>query len=155
MNVVIVGGGTAGWMTTAALCKTFSDWDITIIEGGESIGVGESTTPHINQYLKYMEIDDETFLREARATYKSSTVLNYCKLDSNFIKYFLDTTPTKEGKYTPGTHIPIFKYKGIPKNIDYAFLGAWNFKDEIFKKEKSFIKRGGKFITHVPNPKIL
>ena len=48
MNVVIVGGGTAGWMTTAALCKTFSDWDITIIEGGESIGVGESTTPHIN-----------------------------------------------------------------------------------------------------------
>ena len=89
------------------------------------------------------------------ATYKSSTVLNYCKLDSNFIKYFLDTTPTKEGKYTPGTHIPIFKYKGIPKNIDYAFLGAWNFKDEIFKKEKSFIKRGGKFITHVPNPKIL
>ncbi len=89
------------------------------------------------------------------ATYKSSTVLNYCKLNSNFIEYFLDTTPTKKGKYTPGTHIPIFKYKGIPKNIDYAFLGAWNFKDEIFKKEKSFIKRGGKFITHVPNPKIL
>ena len=73
MNVVIVGGGTAGWMTTAALCKTFGDWNITIIEGGESIGVGESTTPHINQYLKYMEIDDETFLREARATYKSSS----------------------------------------------------------------------------------
>ena len=89
------------------------------------------------------------------ATYKSSTVLNYCKIDTNFIKYFLDTTPTKKGKYTPGTHIPIFKYKGIPKNIDYAFLGAWNFKDEIFKKEKNFIKRGGKFITHVPNPKII
>ena len=44
MNVVIVGGGTAGWMTTAALCKTFSDWDITIIEGGESIGVAVSYT---------------------------------------------------------------------------------------------------------------
>ena len=73
MNVVIVGGGTAGWMTTAALCKTFGDWDITIIEGGESIGVGESTTPHINQYLKYMEIDDKTFLQEAKATYKSSS----------------------------------------------------------------------------------
>ncbi len=89
------------------------------------------------------------------ATYKSSTVLNYCKINTNFIKYFLDTTPTKMGKYTPGTHIPILKYKGIPKNIDYAFLGAWNFKDEIFKKEKNFIKRGGKFITHVPNPKII
>ena len=89
------------------------------------------------------------------ATYKSSTVLNFCKIDKKFIKYFLDTTPTKAGKFTPGTHIPIKKYNGIPSNVDYAFLGAWNFKDEIFKKEKKFINRGGKFITHVPSPKIL
>ena len=89
------------------------------------------------------------------ATYKSSTVLNYCKINKKYIKYFLDTTPTKMGKYTPGSHIPIIKYNGIPENVDYAFLGAWNFKDEIFKKEKKFIKRGGKFITHVPFPKIL
>ena len=45
MNVVIVGGGTAGWMTTAALCKTFGDWNITIIEGGESIGCLLYTSP--------------------------------------------------------------------------------------------------------------
>jgi len=89
------------------------------------------------------------------ATYKSSTVLNYCKINIKYIKYFLDTTPTKMGKYTPGSHIPIIKYNGIPENVDYAFLGAWNFKDEIFKKEKKFIRRGGKFITHVPFPKIL
>ena len=89
------------------------------------------------------------------ATYKSSTVLNFCKIDKKFIKYFLDTTPTKAGKFTPGTHILIRKYKGIPSNVDYAFLGAWNFKDEIFKKEKKFINRGGRFITHVPSPKIL
>ena len=89
------------------------------------------------------------------ATYKSSTVLNFCKIDKKFIKYFLDTTPTKAGKFTPGTHIPIKKYNGIPSNVDYAFLGAWNFKDEIFKKEKKFINRGGRFITHVPSPKIL
>ena len=55
MNVVIVGGGTAGWMTTAALCKTFGDWDITIIEGGESIGVGESTTPVSYTHLRAHE----------------------------------------------------------------------------------------------------
>ena len=40
-------------------------------------------------------------------------------------------------------------------NVDYIFLGAWNFKDEIFKKEKKFLKKGGKFITHVPFPKII
>jgi methylation protein EvaC len=89
------------------------------------------------------------------ATYKSSTILNYCKLTNKYIDYFLDTTPTKVGKFTPGTHIPIFKYKGIPDNVNYAYLGAWNFKDEIFKKEKKFIKRGGKFITHVPHPKLI
>ena len=89
------------------------------------------------------------------ATYKSSTVLNYCNLNHKFIDYFLDTTPTKVGKFTPGTHIPILKYNGIPNNVRFAFLGAWNFKDEIFKKEKAFIKRGGKFISHVPYPRIL
>jgi SAM-dependent methyltransferase len=89
------------------------------------------------------------------ATAKSSTVLNYCGLRNNFIEYFLDTTPTKFGKFTPGSNIPIIKYNGIPKNIEYAYLGAWNFKDEIFKKEKKFIKNGGKFITHVPYPTII
>ena len=89
------------------------------------------------------------------ATAKSSTVLNYCGLKNNFIEYFLDTTPTKFGKFTPGSNIPIIKYNGIPKNVEYAYLGAWNFKDEIFKKEKEFIKNGGKFITHVPYPKII
>jgi SAM-dependent methyltransferase len=89
------------------------------------------------------------------ATYKSSTVLNFCKINKNYINYFVDTTPTKTGKFTPGSHIPIKAYKGIADDVDYAFLGAWNFKDEIFKKEKKFIKRGGKFITHVPFPRIV
>ena len=73
MKIVIAGGGSAGWMSAAALAHTFPDWDITVIAGDEPIGVGESTTPHINQYLKYMGIDDDTFLREARATFKAGS----------------------------------------------------------------------------------
>ena len=73
MRIVIVGGGTSGWMTAAAFCKTFPNWDITMVSGGDPIGVGESTTPHINQYLKYMGITDEVFLPAARATFKSSS----------------------------------------------------------------------------------
>ena len=73
MKIVIVGGGTAGWMATAALAKTFPDYDITIIVGDEPIGVGESTTPHINQYLQYMGITDDVFIPAARATYKMSS----------------------------------------------------------------------------------
>ena len=90
------------------------------------------------------------------ATAKSTTVLNYCGLNYEYIDYFLDTTPDKQNKYTPGTKIKVHKYKnGIQKNVDFAFLGAWNFKDEIFKKEKKYINNGGKFITHMPYPKIL
>jgi methylation protein EvaC len=90
------------------------------------------------------------------ATAKSTTILNYCKIDKNLISYFVDTTKDKQNKYTPGTKIPIFKYSGfIEKNIDFIFLGAWNFKEEIFKKEKKFIKRGGRFIIHTPMPKII
>ncbi len=90
------------------------------------------------------------------ATAKSCTVLNYCKIKRNTIDYFYDTTSFKINKYLPGTKIKIRKYKQLTKKeADYVFLGAWNFKEEIFKKEKKFIKNGGKFITHVPIPKVL
>ena len=85
------------------------------------------------------------------ATYKSTTVFNYCNFNSKMIDYVTDTTHNKQGKYTPGTHIKIISPEyGMNHTVDYAFLGAWNFKKEIFKKEKNFLKRGGKFITHVP-----
>ena len=90
------------------------------------------------------------------ATYKSTTLFNYCNIDKRYIDYVTDTTVNKQGKFTPGKHIPIISpKKGFNESVDYAFLGAWNFKKEILKKEKKFIKRGGKFITHVPFIKIL
>ena len=90
------------------------------------------------------------------ATAKVNTVLNFCKMKNDTLDYFLDTTPNKSGKFMPGSHLYIQKYnKSSTNKIDYIFLGAWNFKKEIFKKEKKYIKRGGKFITHVPIPKII
>ena len=56
----------------------------------------------------------------------------------------------------PGTHICIKNYnKTLLNKVDYVFLGAWNFREEIFKKEKRYIENGGKFITHVPIPRIV
>ena len=89
------------------------------------------------------------------ATAKATTVLNYCKVDEKIIKFFVDTTPDKSNKLMPGKRIKIFKYKQkLLDNVDYIFLGAWNFKKEILNKEKKFKKRGGKFISHVPYPHI-
>ena len=55
----------------------------------------------------------------------------------------------------PGKNIKILKYNDkILNKFYYVFLGAWNFKKEILQKEKRFVRKGGKFITHVPYPKI-
>ena len=90
------------------------------------------------------------------ATAKAVTVLNYCKINSKYIEYFVDTTPEKQNKFMPGVKIKVKKYKFLNRNkVDYAFLGAWNFKEEILKKEKKFLKMGGKFITHIPKPRII
>jgi len=90
------------------------------------------------------------------STAKSVTVLNYCDIRSETLEYFVDTTPNKTKKYMPGTHIYINKYeKYLLDGVDYIFLGAWNFKEEIFKKEKKFLRNGGKFITHIPSPRII
>jgi len=90
------------------------------------------------------------------ATAKSCTVLNYCGIGKEHIDFFYDTTSFKINKYLPGTKIEIKKYKKLTKKeADIAFLGAWNFKEEIFKKEKLFIRNKGKIITHVPLPKII
>tara|TARA_Y100000766_G_scaffold24594_1_gene17007 strand:- start:241 stop:1221 length:981 start_codon:yes stop_codon:yes gene_type:complete len=90
------------------------------------------------------------------ATAKATTILNYCNIDEKIIDYFIDTTPDKINKYMPGKNILIKKYnKNIYRNVDYFLLGAWNFKNEIIDKEKKFIKKGGKFITHVPFPKLI
>ena len=89
------------------------------------------------------------------ASAKSVTVVNYCNLKEKYFDYFIDTTKSKIGKYLPGTKISVRKYNKskLNKNIFY-FLGAWNFKDEIFAKEKNLLKKGGRFILHLPKPHI-
>lgn len=95
--------------------------------------------------------DDGNKVISYGATSKSTTIFNYCGIDSSLIEYITDTTPEKQGLYSPGTHIPILKAPSqIEQDVDVAFLGAWNFEKEIRNKENLFVERGGKFITHVP-----
>ena len=89
------------------------------------------------------------------ATSKSTTVFNYCGIDTSLIDYVIDTTPEKIRKLTPGSHIPIKNSNGIDSDVDVVYLGAWNFATEIMNKESEFIERGGKFITHVPIVKFI
>lgn len=90
------------------------------------------------------------------ATSKSTTVLNYCGINSNLLEYISDTTPIKQDKYSPGMHIPIKSYETFQQdNPDYAVLFAWNHATEIFEKERSFTEKGGKWIVFVPEVEII
>ncbi len=90
------------------------------------------------------------------ATSKSTTVLNYCSIGPDLIEYICDTTPIKQGKYSPGMHIPIKSYEDFKKDSpDYVVLFAWNHAQEIFAKEQDFIRQGGKWIIFVPEAKVL
>ena len=71
-RIVIVGGGTAGWMTAAALGRFLEGWSITLVESDEigTIGVGEATIPSINMFNEALGIDEAEFLAATGGTYK-------------------------------------------------------------------------------------
>lgn len=73
-KIVIVGGGSAGWISAAWLIKTFPDKDISVIESADvpTVGVGESTLVDITNFRDYLGIDEKDFMRATDASYKMS-----------------------------------------------------------------------------------
>lgn len=88
------------------------------------------------------------------ATSKGVIITNYCGIGPDLIPFITDNTPIKQGKYYPGSHIPIVTQEEF-KNVEYAFLFAWNHLKEISASQAWFTEKGGKWITHVPMPHIL
>lgn len=91
------------------------------------------------------------------ASAKATTLLQYCGIGPEVIDYITDAAPSKIGKYTPGTHIPIVPEEVLKKQTpDYILITAWNYADHIIEKKESwFKKQGGKFIIPIPEPKII
>jgi hypothetical protein len=82
---------------------------------------------------------------------KGNTLLNYCGIRSDFIDYTVDRNPYKQGKFLPGTHIPIHSPEKIKETRpEYLFILPWNFKEEIMKQNSYIRDWGGRFVVPIP-----
>ena len=87
---------------------------------------------------------------------KGNTLLNYCGIRTDFIDYTVDRNPHKQGRYLPGTHIPIFHPDKVKETKpDYLFILPWNLRGEIVEQMSLIRKWGGKFVIPIPEPTVL
>jgi hypothetical protein len=85
---------------------------------------------------------------------KGNTLLNYCGIRTDFLDYTVDRNPYKQGKFLPGTHIPVLHPDKIKKTRpDYVLILPWNIKKEIMKQLSYINDWGGKFFVPIPEIK--
>ncbi|HKQ36253.1 MAG TPA: class I SAM-dependent methyltransferase [Nitrospiraceae bacterium] len=86
---------------------------------------------------------------------KGNTLLNYCGIRSDFLDFTVDRSPYKQGKFLPGTHIPILHPDRIREaKPDYVLILPWNFKDEIMQQVSYIREWGGQFVVPIPEVKV-
>ena len=82
---------------------------------------------------------------------KGNTLLNYCGVGRDFIDYTVDRSPEKQGRFLPGTRIPIHPPERIRQTRpDYVFILPWNLKDEIMQQMSDIREWGGRFFVAIP-----
>ncbi|CRK56083.1 putative C-3 methyl transferase [Alloactinosynnema sp. L-07] len=105
--------------------------------------------------LRTLKADGKTIVGYG-ATAKSSAVTNFCGIGPDLVSFVCDTTPAKQGRLTPGVHLPVRPPTAFADPYpDYALLFAWNHAEEITAKEQEFRAAGGKWIMYVPEVRVL
>ena len=131
---------------------------------GDEIGAGLDTMEGYESFArqaKRTKIELVEFLLNAArdgksvagygAPGKSATLLHYCGIGKDLIEYTVDRSPYKQGRFLPGTHIPIYHPDRIRETKpDYVVILPWNLKDEIMEQLKVIRDWGGRFVVPIP-----
>lgn len=89
------------------------------------------------------------------ASAKGSTLLNFVSPDPSSIDFIADRSTYKQGRYSPGLHLPIVApEKLLETQPDYTLLLTWNFADEIMEQQKAYRENGGRFIIPIPEVEV-
>jgi SAM-dependent methyltransferase len=87
---------------------------------------------------------------------KGNTLLSFLEIGPELLNYIADRSVLKQGRYTPGSHIPVVPpQRLIADQPDYVLLLAWNFVDEIIEQQAEYRRRGGQFIIPVPEVRLI
>jgi 2-polyprenyl-3-methyl-5-hydroxy-6-metoxy-1,4-benzoquinol methylase len=87
---------------------------------------------------------------------KGNTLLNYCGIRTDFLDFTVDRNPYKQGKFTPGTHIPILPPERLLQaRPDYVLILPWNIKEEVMAVLKDIRTWEGKFVIPIPTVQVL
>lgn len=90
------------------------------------------------------------------ASAKGSTLLNVFGVGADLLDFVADRSTVKQGRYTPGSHLPIVAPEELlVRRPDYVLLLSWNFAEEILAQQAAYRAAGGRFIIPVPEPKIV
>lgn len=119
-RVIVAGGGTAGWMTAAALARTMGDSiELTLVESDMigTIGVGESTIPPLVNYNRLLGIGEAEFMAATQATFKLGINFENWKLDGD--TYFHSFGLTGRDHWTAG--FQHFWLHGLTKGHQHSF----------------------------------
>ena len=137
------------------LLKKEKNWGIESLKKYESFGKKvEALKSETLDLIRQLKMSNAT-IGGFGAPAKGNTLLNYYDLNEENIQFIADNTKLKQGKLTPGSHIPIISDEEfLIINFDYALLLSWNYKD-FFLENSDYIKNGGRFIIPLPHPHIL
>jgi len=90
------------------------------------------------------------------AAAKGNTLLNYCGIGTDFLDYTADRSPHKQGRYLPGTHVPIHAPERIAETRpDYVLILPWNLQDEIIGQLSHIRQWGGRFVVPIPDAQVI
>jgi 2-polyprenyl-3-methyl-5-hydroxy-6-metoxy-1,4-benzoquinol methylase len=87
---------------------------------------------------------------------KGNTLLNYCGIGNDFLDYTVDRNPRKQGRYLPGSHLPICNPDRVRETRpDYLLILPWNLKDEVMQQMAFVREWGGRFVVPIPRVEVL
>jgi tryptophan halogenase len=151
-KIVIVGGGSAGWMSAAALVRAFPEKDIIVVESPNYpiIGVGESTLGGINTFCHYLGIDEKDFMSYTDASYKMSIKFtDFYEKDSGGFHYPFGQPYTKDIPY--GMKDWFYKKYFYPDTPVQDFVRCYFPAAALFEQNKFSLNKYGQFDNYNPD----